>query len=357
MNKSNDLKVSVVVPVYNVEQYIKRCIDSLIGQTLTDIEIILVDDGSTDRSAEICDAYAKDYSNIKVVHKENGGLGSARNAGIKVAVGKYIGFVDSDDFISEKMYKTLLDLAEKHDADCVYCEYAKCWNDNVKIPNVNAGYEQTVYEGNEILNPYLLDRIGCMPSEKEDCSYGASVGLGLFKKDIIFEDKIDFVSERVIISEDMIFDIDFIPKCNKIVHTNEVLYYYRFNPNSLTTRYVSDRFEKNVSLCHEMDNRLSRVYSTDIYKLRLDRYFLKITRIALIEEILHVKQNGWKTARKNMKRIVGNDELKSILKSYPLNMLPAKQKMFFLALKHKMYFAAAVFIEMNALKNRKKQMI
>ena len=105
-------KVSVIVPVYNVEDYIRECLDSLINQTLTDIEIILVDDGSKDLSGTICDEYAKKDCRIKVIHKENGGQSSARNAGLKVSTGEYILFVDSDDYIVENTLETLLNEAK-----------------------------------------------------------------------------------------------------------------------------------------------------------------------------------------------------------------------------------------------------
>ena len=345
--------ISVVVPVYNVEKYIRQCVDSLINQTVSNIEIILVDDGSTDVSSTICDDYASKYPNIKAIHKTNGGLGSARNAGIQEAQGKYIGFVDSDDYVSEKMYETLWYLAETNEAECAYCEFTRFWEDKINIA-VNVKKEVKRYSGNKILNPYLLDRVGCAPSEKEDCSYGASVGLGLFKSDVLQKSNVRFVSEREFIAEDMIFVIDFIPYCKKIVHTNEVLYFYRFNPNSLTTQYVSDRFERNVALCGEMGRRLKRLYKSDVYKIRLQRYFLKITRIALIEEVIHIKKNGWKTARTNMNRIAHNKELEQILNAYPINSLPMAQKIFFCALKRKMYLLVAILIKGNMILKRNK---
>lgn len=343
--------ISVIVPVYNVENYIKQCVDSLINQTLPNIEIILVDDGATDKSPIICDDYASKHHNIKVIHKENGGLSSARNAGIKEAQGKYIGFVDSDDYVSEKMYETLWNLAEANGADCAYCEFIRFWNDKITIP---ASTEKNIkiYSGEEILDQYLLDRVGCNPSEKRDCSYGASVWLGLFKSNVLQMNNIDFVSEREFIAEDMIFDLDFIPCCKKIVHTNESLYFYRFNPDSLTTRYMPNRFERNVALCDGMELRLSRIYDFDVYKIRLDRYFLKITRIALIEEMIHIEKNGWKTVRTNMSRIAHNKELKQILSTYPINSFPITQKVFFWALKHKIYLLLAILIKCNMILKR-----
>lgn len=340
--------ISVIVPVYNVENYMRQCIDSLLNQTLSNIEIILVDDGATDTSPKICDEYARRYSCIKVIHKLNGGLGSARNAGMKEARGKYIGFVDSDDYVSVKMYEILLDLAETNKADCAYCEFTRFWNDTVDVAKQP---EKTIriYSGKEVLDSYLLDRVGCSPSEKEDCSYGASVNLGLFRSDVIQRSKVEFVSEREFIAEDMIFDIDFIPYCKKIVHTNEALYFYRFNPDSLTTRYVPDRFERNVALCNEMASKLDKTYNSDVYKIRLDRYFLKITRIALIEEIAHLNENGWRNTRANINRIANNQKLNQILKTYPLASLPKTQKIFFCALKQKMYLLVAILIKINMI--------
>ncbi|HAQ0795523.1 TPA: glycosyltransferase, partial [Enterococcus faecium] len=100
-------RISIIVPVYNVEKYLKKCVDSILGQTFTDFELLLIDDGSTDNSGSICDELAKTDNRIKVIHKENGGLSDARNIGIEVAKGDFIGFIDSDDYIDEDMYAFL----------------------------------------------------------------------------------------------------------------------------------------------------------------------------------------------------------------------------------------------------------
>lgn len=113
-------KVSVIVPIYNVEKYLDRCMESLLNQTLKDIEIIMVDDGSPDNCPQMCDEYAKKDRRIKVVHKKNGGLSDARNAGLKVATGEYVAFVDSDDYQSLNTYEELYHQAESGDYDVVY---------------------------------------------------------------------------------------------------------------------------------------------------------------------------------------------------------------------------------------------
>ena len=118
-------KVSVIVPIYNVEKYLLRCIDSLIAQSLKDIEVILVDDGSPDQCPQLCDEYAEQYKNIKVIHQKNAGLGMARNAGLKIAKGEYIAFVDSDDYLDTDALEKLYQTAKKESADTVLGAYCR----------------------------------------------------------------------------------------------------------------------------------------------------------------------------------------------------------------------------------------
>ncbi len=128
-------KISVIVPVYKVEKYLNKCVDSIINQTYKNLEIILVDDGSPDNCGKICDEYSKKDNRIKVIHKENGGLSSARNAGLEIATGDYIGFVDSDDWIEKSMYSDMLNCAVKNNADVVRCGFFRHENENIECVN------------------------------------------------------------------------------------------------------------------------------------------------------------------------------------------------------------------------------
>ena len=116
-------KVSVIIPVYNVERYFDRCVRSVLGQTLREIEVILVDDGSPDGCPAMCDAYAREDPRVRVVHKANAGLGMARNSGLDIATGEYVAFVDSDDFIDRRMYETLYRMGSEHGLDTCYCGF------------------------------------------------------------------------------------------------------------------------------------------------------------------------------------------------------------------------------------------
>src|SRR5690625_3020192 len=122
-----DIEISIIVPVYNLERYLPKCIDSILAQTFTNFELILVNDESTDASGEICEKYASIDHRIKVIHKKNGGVASSRNAGLEVAKGQYIGFVDNDDYISKYMFETLYNNAKTYSSDIVVCDYSNVY--------------------------------------------------------------------------------------------------------------------------------------------------------------------------------------------------------------------------------------
>lgn len=149
-------KISVIVPVYKVENYLNRCVDSILCQTFSDLEIILVDDGSPDNCGIICDEYARQDERIKVIHKRNGGLSSARNAGLDIASGDYIGFVDSDDWIHPQMYEILYSNAVKSNVNIITCRYKKASDIN-DSENKNFDIEHNVrtYEKDEIFNDFF----------------------------------------------------------------------------------------------------------------------------------------------------------------------------------------------------------
>lgn len=147
-------KISIIVPIYKVEDYLERCVDSIVNQTYKNLEIILVDDGSPDNCPTICDELAKADKRIKVVHKENGGLSDARNAGMDISTGDYIGFVDSDDYVESDMFEVLVDAIEENNADISCCRYTKVWDDG-ETEAIGNDEKVYVYEGIDGLKEYL----------------------------------------------------------------------------------------------------------------------------------------------------------------------------------------------------------
>lgn len=332
---NNKKMVSIVVPVYNVEKYIKKCVNSLINQTLVNIEIILIDDGSTDSSGKICDEYMKIDSRVKVIHKSNEGLGLARNAGIEIAVGDYIGFVDSDDFVSVKMFETLLKNAENYNADISYCDKIK-WFGNGAICEVMETNDVIVYEKEDI-KQYLLNRIGMPPEFSKDTLYQTAVWLGIYKHDIIKKKSIRFVSERDLISEDIIFNIDIIKECKCIVHSNSQFYYYRYTINSLTSKYKKERFSQNVVMYKELKKKLSDIYTDKEISLAIDRYLITYARIACIQEVEFEKINGVVNTKKRIESICNNPEIINVLGRYPYKKLPLKYALLCHLMRYKKY--------------------
>ncbi|RGF13499.1 glycosyltransferase [Blautia sp. AM16-16B] len=240
-------QISIIIPVYDVEKYLERCIESVLNQTLKDIEIILVDDGSPDRSGKMCDVFAEKDKRIKVIHKENGGLSSARNAGISMAKGKYIGFVDSDDWIEDDMFEYLFNLIEQYDADIADCGMVE-----------TAKYEFVKDNGEE--NIEVLNRDGALDVffriSRSDINYCACDKL--YKRELV--EKVQFTDG--IIFEDIDFNYRVLIEAKKVVISDSKKYYYFKNPVGISRNSFR---EKDLELQKVWDNiiELSEIYTPD----------------------------------------------------------------------------------------------
>lgn len=226
-------KVSIVVPVYKVEKYLNRCVESLLAQTLSDIEIILVDDGSPDHCPQMCDEWAEKDARIRVVHKENGGLSSARNAGLRAAAGEYVGFVDSDDDVEADMYEKLLAVIEREQVDFVMSDYVRIPADGkkyLKALDIRAGRYDRAALVKEIFPSLIMG---------ENVDYGPllSVWHCLYNIDFLRQNDLWF-DEEVKWSEDNIFSA-IAGYCAQSFYylKGEGLYHYHQNAGSITTGY------------------------------------------------------------------------------------------------------------------------
>ena len=227
-------KVSVIVPVFNVEQYLVQCLDSVVAQTLTDIEIKLVNDGSTDRSGDICHEYAARDPRIQVIDKENGGLASARNAGLAIADGVYIGFVDSDDWIEPCMYECMYAVAVHHDCDIVWTNVYRNEADE-QPPHLTGGlYDRTDIE--QQIFPRLL-----AVCDERKCKQGVlrwSNCLRIYRHRLIREHQICF-DDRFRRCQDLPFTFECTIRAKRYYYlSNEHLYHNRLNIESLSRGYT-----------------------------------------------------------------------------------------------------------------------
>lgn len=342
-------KVSVIVPVYNTEKYLERCLQSIMAQTLKDIEIIIVDDGSKEACANMCDDFAKLDERIKVIHKANGGLGYARNTGLEAATGSYVGFVDSDDYIEPNMCEDLYEAAAKQGADLVisgFCfvggnMFSQAGGDIKK----NYFTEYTVFEKDD-MQKLLLGVVGALPKEPDDSRYGVSVCKCLFRNALLKENNLMFLSERVILSEDTMFMVDLIQYATCAVGVPEAYYCYCRNEDSLSKSYKKERFEKSMYFLGELEKQMSKTIEKEEYQIYLDRLIQGFGRILCSQEIMHARECNIKFSelRKRLKEICTRAEIKNVLKTYPWYQLPIKQAVFAFAMKYRLYVMQVLLV-------------
>ena len=236
-------KVTVIVPVYNADAYLEKCIGSLLVQTIDSIEVVLIDDGSSDSSGEICDKYGEKYDNIKVLHIENSGPSKARNIGIKIARGEYIGFADADDYVIPTMYETLYTKAKQTQSDIVMCSYNI--DNGTSMYRIGMNYLPE-YCGNRAIVSGLLTRY----YQREHTGL-CSVCNKLFSKDMVYEYSLHF-NEDLIRAEDAWFVFDSLRSANKVTFIDEPLYIYRQVPTSTMHTIQSDRYERSKAFRNKL---------------------------------------------------------------------------------------------------------
>ena len=327
-----DNKISIIVPVYNVEKYLDRCINSLVNQTYNNIEIILVDDKSPDNSPELCNKWAKKDSRIKVIHKEkNEGLGFARNTGIENATGDYITFVDSDDYLANNAVEKALEAIINTNADiAIYgCQKVNQNGEIVEkhIPNP----QKPVFEGEEIINSLLPDLLAPDTESGTNSGLWLSASGGLVSNIIIQNNNFRFVSERDIISEDIYSLTELYSYIQKAVVLEEAFYFYCENQTSLSHTYRNDRYEQ-IKHCYDETIRLCRNlgYPKKI-EARIAYHYISNTIGAL--KLILLSDSDKKADL--VKEIVCDSHLHSVLSEYSLKHESFNRKVLLLAMKIK----------------------
>jgi glycosyltransferase involved in cell wall biosynthesis len=325
-------KVSVIIPIYNTEKYLIECVESVRNQSLHELEIILVDDGSPDNAPVLCDEFAKQDRRIKVVHKKNEGLGFARNSGLDEATGEFVSFIDSDDFISHDMMEKLYLTAKKYDADEV--RSGTIFYNNGKETLRREVDEDKVFKDAEQVKSFVLDLIGPLPEEPRDVKYMMSVCLSIHKRSMIEKYRVRFSSERMTLSEDLIFNLDLLPKMNCIVCIPNCYYYYRMNPNSLTHSFSMEKYKKTSTFLNEVRERLGVLYQTNEFYY----HFLRLCFLYLrnnINACIRTKEESLMVQLMNVKVIINDGLWSDLLTNYPYCRMKLKHRLYFKLLKSK----------------------
>ncbi|MBQ6478604.1 MAG: glycosyltransferase [Erysipelotrichaceae bacterium] len=284
-------KISVVIPVYSVEKYLHRCVDSVINQTYSSLEIILVDDGSPDQCPAICDQYAEQDNRIKVIHKTNGGLASARNAGMKVATGKYLFFVDSDDWLDPDGLEKLYRLAEEYNVDFVrYRSVRENW------PGLPSQYPTRVEKEREMHGGYysktdIVEEIYPRLFATSSLTLGPIVGAwgSLYKTSLLKERNIMF-HEEIKYSEDVLFSAEVVVNADSFYYLDDAgIYHYFYNDSSISKSFRKDRWESCKAMIQiaekEFLNRTEYDFKNQMTYLRWFCIFLSLNERKYLTQI------------------------------------------------------------------------
>ena len=316
-------KVSVIVPVYNVENYLKRCVDSLIRQSLAEIEILLIDDGSTDRSGKLCDELAGADLRISVYHKENEGQGIARNLGLQKATGTYVVFLDSDDYYDPDTCRDLFELMEHTQADlCCYGYQIETQERQVVcIPHIT----DREYVGEAFRKEFVPHYFGDQP-EKDELR-GFSSCMTIFRRSIVEEHNICFPSEREYLSEDTIFSLRFCEYAKKAVTTSKIYYHYCQNPNSFSQAFHEERLKQTNSFGKTLDEWAVRMKLEPETRVRRAMYLWVNLMAYLRQGIRYYEQTDPRQEIPFIKAVCRQTEVRKKLEVLKEAQLPRQQKL------------------------------
>ena len=257
--KNNKDLISIILPVYNVEKYLDKCMETIINQTYKNLEIILVDDGSPDNCPHMCDEWATKDKRVKVIHKPNGGVSTARNEGLKVAKGNFIGFVDPDDFIDVTMYEELYKCIKEKDAHMAMCRFTKTTENGEIINYIETRFNDITNEN--IFLFYLLNYYFKKDGNIYTDNIMGSNWRVLYKRDFIGTQK--FI-EGVALAEDLIFNMELIKKDTKIALVDKSLYYYLIRNASALHTYNEKKINDQIILANTLHKILKNKVSTEM---------------------------------------------------------------------------------------------
>lgn len=312
-------KISVVIPVYRAEKYLEKCLETILAQTLDSIEIIMVDDGSPDESGKIADEYARRYPQITVIHQENAGQGPARNKGIDLARGEYIGFVDSDDWIFPEMYHKLYEAAKKHNADIAVGGLRTMVGGQVLEIQEHPLAGQTLTTKREI-SEVRKNFFGYAPGNRETRLFPNSACTSLYRRSVIHSHSVYF---RDILSEDAIFNIDAYKNASVIAFTNGTDYCYRQENQISTTRMFVPNKRQRFAHFLKVLKEMAEKEEDEEYLFRVKRMAIDYCRAYIT--LVGGSELSFKEKKIEIREFVKIPEVHELWADYPVVKLPFKQ--------------------------------
>lgn len=347
MKKESPL-ISIIIPVYNKEKYLRKCLDSLISQTYRNIEIILVDDGSTDNSGEICDYYSSKDSRITVIHNKNKGASQSRNVGINLSTGDYIMFVDSDDWVDVNICEILINAIRKNNAECAMCNYIREYPDR--------SLAKKIYNNDIVIEGKNVQRILCGPIKSElkhpenlECfnsMCGKLYPSSAVKKFSVMDLK--FIGS----SEDLMFNLQVFSSIRNMVYINKPYYHYRKEVNNSITNSYKHNFDLKWEILYDTMLKIinENNLSDECYKALENRIALGTLGLGL--NCINEKSNIFKKTCQ-IKKITSNDRRRRCLKKLEVKYMPLHWRIFYICAKYNlavlMYF---ILIAINYLRRK-----
>jgi glycosyltransferase involved in cell wall biosynthesis len=286
--------ISVIVPVYNVENYIRKCVDSICNQTYKDLEIILVDDGSTDKSGKICDECKAKDNRIKVIHKENSGPSEARNMGLDIAKGEYISFIDSDDYICADMLEILLDSLNRTSSDIAMCDFACVYDGNEVQQSHDGKVVEKVYENDKMFDLLWDDNVRIVIQ----CNK-------LYMKKIF--EKLRFPVGKI--NEDTYIAHRQMENCKRLVYVDKKLYYYRQHGGSIMSIVTEKRVNDTIDAYYD---RINFFIGKDL------QAYAERTKKSLIDDLLYFSEKQYVSKDCKIIKYINNRYRKLYLKYWKL---------------------------------------
>lgn len=342
--------VTIVVPVYNTEKYLCRCLSSIVQQTYQNIEILLIDDGATDRCPQICEEWAQKDGRIKVIHKKNAGLGMARNTGIENAEGEYICFFDSDDYIDSETIEKSYHLASSAKADVVCFGYHKVSKQGKIVKSFIPQMPKDQYEGDEIYSLFLPELIQNNPENEKRTNLHMSAWASLYSMENINRTGWRFVSEREIISEDYYSLLYFYKDVKKVAVLEHACYFYCENEGSLTHTYKKDRYARirhyyleALKVCEDLQ------YGEEVKKRLCYTYFANT--FGALKQIM-ASDSVYKEKRHLVKEIVTDTTCEQVLGKIKNDKLPFTWKVFLRAMYKKRVYLCCTLLSLKNIRNR-----
>lgn len=340
MNKiytSENPLLSIIIPVFNVEAYIDECLRSVTNQTFRDIEIILVDDGSTDSSGAKCDYWSQQDSRIVVIHKDNEGLGYARNSGMAIARGEFIAFVDSDDMVNYNTYSDCLRVVVDSAADVLYFSHQRfidsesvCLSENIRPTSV------TILSNEIDVREYMYSIVANPPASLSDRDFAVSSCMAIYRRAIIENNNLAFHSERELISEDLVFNLDYLLCASCVAYVDVPYYNYRYTEGSLTQSNHDCRIPRYIKLHNYLlswckKNNISVEMNCRIARMTIGHIRSGIKLLICSSRFFDL------SVLRLLKQQLDDSDIQSLFKDYPWHKMPFKHAIICFLIEYKLY--------------------